>query len=173
MPNHNTFTIKPIKEFVERYVNGAEVVIDPFARNATYGGEFTNDLNPDTDAKHHMPSKDFLRYLVERDVKADLVLFDPPYNKNQAKQMYADFGSDAWDNEDAWALWRTEKDLINQLLRVGGRFLHFGWHTNGMGKARHCQIEEILIVAHGGPHYDTLCMSERKVAHQMTFEEII
>ena len=32
MPNSATFTIKPIKEMVERNIAGKEIILDPFAR---------------------------------------------------------------------------------------------------------------------------------------------
>jgi hypothetical protein len=48
MPNSRTFTIKPIKELVEKYVNAANTIIDPFANACTYG-TITNDLNPEFD----------------------------------------------------------------------------------------------------------------------------
>ena len=52
MPNKLTFTIKPIKELVEKYVWNARdyngVIIDPFANTCKYG-TITNDLNPEFD----------------------------------------------------------------------------------------------------------------------------
>lgn len=51
MPNGNTFTIKPIKEFVEAEVNKGGVIIDPFANTCKYG-TITNDLNPDGHTLH-------------------------------------------------------------------------------------------------------------------------
>lgn len=37
MPNGKTFTIKPIKEFVETEVNKGGVIVDPFANGCKYG----------------------------------------------------------------------------------------------------------------------------------------
>jgi hypothetical protein len=52
------------------------------------------------------------------------------------------------------------------MLKIGGKFLHFGWHTNGMGKGRAFKIDEIMLVAHGGAHNDTICMAETKIHQQ-------
>ena len=35
-----------------------------------------------------------------------------------------------------------------------------------MGQGRDTQIEELLLVAHGRSHNDTICMAEKKLAHQ-------
>lgn len=79
MPSASTFTIKPIRELVKRYLNKAEVSIDPFARNCGWA-TYTNDLSPDTTAGYHLPASEFLELMVERGVQADVVLFDPPYS---------------------------------------------------------------------------------------------
>jgi hypothetical protein len=51
------------------------------------------------------------------------------------------------------------------VLKVGGIVLSFGWNTNGIGLARGFNIEEILLVAHGGAKNDTICTVERKSIH--------
>lgn len=45
----------------------------------------------------------------------------------------------------------------------GGHAITFGWNSNGFGKNRGFEAVEILIVAHGGHHNDTLCVVERKL----------
>ena len=52
MPNGNTFTIKPIREFVENEVRNGGVIVDPFANSCKYG-TITNDLNPEFDTTQH------------------------------------------------------------------------------------------------------------------------
>lgn len=39
-----------------------------------------------------------------------------------------------------------------------------------LGLQNGAKIIEILIVAHGGAHNDTICMAERKISHQPAFE---
>ena len=46
MPNSNTFSIKPIRELIERYLSGT--IIDPFA-NQNKLATITNDLDPQYD----------------------------------------------------------------------------------------------------------------------------
>lgn len=162
--NKNTFTIKPIKEFVWRYWNAAEVSIDPFARN-TQWATYRNDLNPNTKAEYHLYAKEFLQKMVDMKIKADLILFDPPYSLEQAKRSYQKYGHWQFRDTQEVGRWVEEKTLCNKLLETGGVFLHFGWHTNGLGLQYNCEIEEILIIAHGSAKNDTLCMAERKNGH--------
>lgn len=160
MPSGDTFDMAPAAEFVWEYLNHSRVSVDPFARNKRWA-TFTNDLNPDTTAEHHMDAAAFLAMLEEEGIQPDLIIFDPPYSKTQAKVCYDGIGADHLDLRDV-GHWRTEKAVCQRILKPGGVFLHFGWHTNGMGKRRGFEIEHILMIAHGGPRYDTICMAERK-----------
>ena len=56
------------------------------------------------------------------------------------------------------------RDALDPLIVAGGVVLSFGWHSNGMGRNRGYETEEILLVRHGGAHNDTICLAERKVA---------
>ena len=51
MPCKNTFSIKPIKELIERHARG--VIIDPFA-NSSKIGTITNDLDEEYDTDYHL-----------------------------------------------------------------------------------------------------------------------
>ena len=89
MPNSATFTIKPIKEFVERNLDGCKVIIDPFARDCKYG-TCTNDLNPEFNTDYHMDALDFLKMFDDESV--DCVIYDPPFSTRQAVECYKRFG---------------------------------------------------------------------------------
>lgn len=167
MPNPDTFSVPPIGDFVKRYLSQSRVSVDPFARNKRWA-TYTNDLNPETEAEHHMKANDFLAMLVEQKVKADLIIFDPPYSLRQVKEVYQQIGTVPFELADSQNAvhWSIEKRLCNKLLLPGGVFLHFGWHSNGLGKKYHCQIIELLLVAHGRGHNDTICLAEKKAVHQ-------
>jgi hypothetical protein len=163
MPSPDTFSIKPIGQFVKKYLAHSKVSVDPFARNCPWATH-TNDLAPDTGAAHHMKALDFLRTLEREGVRADVVIFDPPYSLRQAKECYEECGYNfsPADSREA-GRWRAEKDVADRLLLEGGLFLSFGWSTVGIGKGVEAYgIEEILLVCHGGAHNDTLCMAQRK-----------
>ena len=61
------------------------------------------------------------------------------------------------------SLWR---DAAMPLLDVGAVVLSFGWSSTGFGKELGFEIEEILLVCHGGHHNDTICIAERRIKSQ-------
>lgn len=162
MPDAATFSIAPIGEFVRRYMADAKVSVDPFARNRDWA-TYTNDINRDTSAQAHMDAEDFLDYLRERGVVADLILFDPPYSPRQVSEHYRAAGREvtAEDTQNG-RLYRRVRDAIDRIIRPGGVVLSFGWQSIGMGVGRGYLPLEIMLVPHGGGHNDTICMAERK-----------
>lgn len=164
MPSGNTFTIPPIKEFVERHIQGATSIVDPFANSCRYG-TVRNDLNPEYDTQYHMDARDFLKTLG--DGVADVVLYDPPYSISQATELYKSYGKERLDRGvSSMGYWHDVKDEIARVTRLGGTVLSFGWSTNGLGKGRGFSMKEILLVAHGGSKNDTLCTMEVKEYEQ-------
>lgn len=164
MPSADTFSVKPIGDFVRRHLDAtAGVTVDMFARNnrlCTY----TNDLNPETSAEYHMDAEDFLKDLHFWNAgKIALALFDPPYSPRQISECYKGIGRTVTgkDTQNA-ALYKRVRDALCPLIQSGGVVLSFGWSSNGMGLKRGYVIEEIMMVAHGGAHNDTICITERK-----------
>lgn len=160
MPNCDTFDVPSIAGFVKKYLMKSKISVDAFARNKRWA-TYTNDLNPNTAAEHHMDAEDFLKLLVAKGVVSDLVICDPPYSPRQVKECYDSIGLPMKQDDALLGLIRKRlKRVINQLAPVGGVALHFGWNTVGMGKG--WSIEEILLVCHGSDHNDTICLAERK-----------
>lgn len=162
MPNAATFDVKPIGEFVRRYLADAAVSVDPFARNRDWA-TYTNDINPETSAQVHMDAEAFLTAIAELGVVADLVLFDPPYSPRQVSEHYKAAGREvtAEDTQNG-RLYRRVRDAIDRIMRPGGTVLSFGWQSMGMGISRGYELIETMLVAHGGGHNDTICIAERK-----------
>ena len=161
MPNSQTFSIKPIKELVERHLCQGGIIIDPFANGCKYG-TITNDLNPKFDTTYHLDALDFLKLMKSE--SADVVLYDPPYSLRQVKECYEGVGITV-TAEHTKSSWRAKHlDEIARIVKPNGLCLSFGWNTNGVGKKRGFEIIEILVVAHGGSKNDTLCTVERKIA---------
>ena len=159
MPNAETFSIKPIGDFVQRYLADAEVSVDPFARNRDWFTH-TNDLNPATTAQNHMDAEQFLDTLRPN---YDLGIFDPPYSPRQIAECYKSIGLKVGMEETQNArLYKRVRDALDRVMLPGGSVLSFGWQSAGMGIKRNYEIIEILLVAHGGGHNDTICVAERK-----------
>ena len=156
MPAADTFDCKPIEAFVRRYLRG--VSVDPFARNKRWAS-YTNDLNPATDAEHHMDAEMFLKMLLQQEVKADCIILDPPYSPRQITECYAAAGLKATmkDTQNA-ALYARVRRAARTLCKPETTVLSFGWNSCGMGKG--FQQDELLLVAHGGAHNDTICLAE-------------
>ncbi len=164
MPSSDTFSIQPIKEFVKRHLNG--VSIDPFARNSRFA-TYTNDLNPNTLADYHMDAVEFLKMIADDGIKADCVIFDPPYSPRQIVECYHEAGLTPKMKDTQSARFKADcRDQIRRIVKHGGIVLNFGWNTVGHGPE--FEIEELMIVCHGGDHNDTLCFSERRVSEQIS-----
>lgn len=166
MPNANTFDCLPIGGFVVKYLAQSAISIDPFARNKLWTTH-TNDLNPETLAKHHLDACEFLQMLKIQGIKADLVIFDPPYSPRQIKECYDGIGLKMAQMDAFRTHWKPERDLIDELLIADGTVLSFGWNSIGMGKKRGYEIIEILLVCHGPGHNDTICVAEQRKQARM------
>ena len=162
MPSGDTFSIKPIYNFVKKYCDNANTIIDPFARNNKFA-TYTNDLNPNTEAQLHLDAEQAIKVWEWQNIKADLFLFDPPYSPRQISELYKSIGLDVGMKEtQSGAMYKRCRDAADRIIIKNGIVLSFGWHSNGMGINRGYELIEILLVAHGGAHNDTICIAERK-----------
>jgi tRNA1(Val) A37 N6-methylase TrmN6 len=165
MPDHKTFSIKPIRELLDAEIVGKEWA-DPFARDSKRA-KYTNDLNPNTDATHNMDALDFLKTFDDNSL--DGVLFDPPYSPRQIKEMYDEIGIPLHDTKSSvWSNWKKE---IARIVKPGGKVISFGWNSGGIGKTLNMEIKSIILVAHGGNHNDTIITVETKKGSNMMIEE--
>lgn len=167
MPNADTFRIPPIAEFVSRYARG--VIVDPFARNSRIG-TITNDLNPETTAQCHLEARVFLRLLIEQGCKADTVILDPPYSPRQISEVYQAIGRPCTtaDTQNSVLTSRCRR-MLGEILRPGGMALSFGWNSCSWGDD--FVMREILLVAHGGDHNDTICTASQKMQTRLEFSD--
>lgn len=161
MPSADTFDIPAIRAIVKKYLAGATVSIDPFARNKRWA-TYTNDLNPDTAAEYHLDALDFLRMLHAQQVKAEVVLFDPPYSLRQCVEVYKSVGKPVTQRDtQIFGRWTEHKRIISEMVTDSGIVISCGWNSRGMGLQNGFDIEEILLVCHGGAHNDTICTVEK------------
>lgn len=99
------------------------VIVDPFARDCPYGGEWTNDLNPHTKAKHHLDALEFLKLIQSN--YADMVIFDPPFSSTQEERKYG-------ESSNIYTEPGRVSDLmfeIERILKPGGVLLKFGYNS--------------------------------------------
>jgi len=160
MPHSDTFSIKPIKELIENYIEPI-VILDPFVRNSPFKDKcISNDLDSSIKADYNLDALDFLKLF--KDESVNLVLFDPPYSPRQVSEVYKKMDRAVNMQTTQSSFWGNLKKEISRVLTPSGVCISFGWNSGGIGKNLNFNIEEILIVAHGGWHNDTIVTVERK-----------
>ena len=157
MPNKNTFDIKPINDLINKYAFGT--IIDPFA-NKNKIGTITNDLDEQYDTNYHMDALDFLKMFNDEIV--DTVLYDPPFSPRQVSECYKKLGKSVNMETTQASYWSKQKEQIGRIVKSNGIVITCGWNSGGIGKKYGFEIIEILLVAHGGWHNDTIVTVERK-----------
>ena len=158
MPNSNTFSIPVIRDLILKYSNG--VIVDPFANNNSLA-TITNDIDPEMPTKYHMDATDFLKILPNN--SADFVLYDPPYSPRQVAECYKKFNQTVNMKTTQASYWSNQKKEIGRIVKSGGYCITCSWNSGGIGKKYGFEIIEILLVAHGGWHNDTIVVVERKI----------
>lgn len=161
MPNHQTFLIRPIASLLNRYVGNGKNWADPFAGNNS-PAQYTNDLNPEMDTKHHLEAVKFAKTVL-KGKKLDGVLFDPPYSFRQVSEHYRILGRKATRKDTSMVFYEKVKSALCNKIRSGGYAISFGWNTNGFGVTRGFRIVEIMTIAHGGSKNDTVVTVEKKL----------
>lgn len=164
MPNKWTFTIKPIKELIERYVGDGEGWIDPFA-GFNSPAEFTNDMNTKTPTRSHIEALPYL--LSYEDEQMEGSIYDPPYSPAQMKWCY-NFGTNLVKRNTEFNkyLSKCRKELV-RVTRVCGCLICCGWNSGGIGKKYGLELIEILLVPHGANRNDTIVTVERKIQSKL------
>lgn len=162
MPNSNTFSIPPIRKLMEKYIDfeGDWFIIDPFANNSKLA-TVTNDLDPQYNTDYHMDALDFLKMFDDNSV--DAVLYDPPYSPRQVSECYTRLGKTVDMQTTQASYWSNQKKEIARIVKWGGFVFTCGWNSGGIGKKYGFEIQEILLVPHGGWHNDTIVVVDRKV----------
>lgn len=179
MPNAKTFTIGPIRELIRRQVNALGegiVVVDPYANNMSINEVFehhptyiSNDLDTQYPTDYHLDATDFLKQLP--DASVDVVLFDAPYSPRQVSEVYKKFDRTVNMQTTQASYWGNQKKEIARIVKPGGKVLTFGWNSGGIGKSNGFDIEEVLLVPHGGWHNDTICTVDVRRCKECTLKK--
>lgn len=160
MPSSKTFSIKPIAELIDKYNVDGCVSIDPFANDSKIA-MITNDIDTQYDTDYNMDATDFLKMFEDESV--DLVLYDLPYSVRQVSECYRKLGMSVNMQTTQASYWTKQKKEIARILRKGGHCITCGWNSGGIGSSNGFEIQEILLVAHGGWHNDTIVTVDKKI----------
>lgn len=161
MPNKETFYIPPIKKLISKYITN-DIWLDPFCRNSPFKSVcISNDLDPNMSCDYNMDALEFLKLFGDSSVYG--VLFDPPYSPRQISECYKNVGREVYKEDTQASFYSKLKQQISRVLVHNGVAISFGWNSGGIGKKFGFEIEEILLVPHGGSHNDTICVVDKKV----------
>lgn len=160
MPNKNTFEIEPIRELINKH-NVGGITIDPFA-NKSKIADITNDLDPKFDTDYNLDALEFLQLMKDKSINR--VLYDPPFSPRQVAECYKRLGKTVNKETTQSSYWSRHKKEISRIVVPGGKVITCGWNSGGIGKKYGFEIIEILIVAHGAWHNDTIVTVEQKVS---------
>jgi predicted methyltransferase len=161
MPSSDTFSIKPIKNFIAPLFSSEIKAVDPFVRNSPFKSQcVSNDIDISVKADFHLDALEFLKNFSSASV--DLVLFDPPYSPRQVSECYKSAGRAVNLQTTQSIFWSNLKKEISRIVKPGGMVVSCGWNSGGIGKKYNFKQIEILLVAHGGWHNDTIVSLEKK-----------
>ena len=163
MPNKNTFLIPCINELIQKHIGPRS--IDPFA-NSCRIATVTNDINPAYEPDYCMDALDFLMHWPQSSF--DTVLFDPPFSPRQISEGYKAVGVDVTQQMTSAKFWGDIKNEIARITKQEGKVITCGWNSNGIGRTRGFRKVEILLVAHGAWHNDTIVTVEEKLPETST-----
>ena len=93
----------------------------------------------------------------------DTVLYDPPYSPRQVSECYKNLGQTVNMQTTQASYWSKQKEQIGRIVKPNGIVITCSWNSGGIGKKYGFEIEEILLVPHGGWHNDTIVVVEKKI----------
>ena len=156
----NTHRLRPIENLYRKYWSqiteiGVRLhpVIDPFARNCTWAGKFSNDINIDSQANYHMDALDFLQKMSNEHRKFHIGILDPPFSSRQANESYGGSGANLYASDSPRL--RKIEAALSRLIVPGGHVIKFGYNSNP--PTPDLELVEMKILTFGGVINDWIC----------------
>lgn len=159
MPSARTFDIPAIRMFIERHIEGARIILDPFCGQSLIGTH-RGDVDPEA-LGLKVEAREWMAGLIASGFIADVILFDPPYSPRQITEHYKALGRTCGrgDTQNG-KLYAECRAAFERLTVPGSVVLSFGWNSQGMGKT--WARLETMLCHHGGAHNDTICVADLK-----------
>lgn len=152
MPRKWTFQMPKVRTWIESRIEGRTLNLFGGITRLT-GDVVHNDLQPELCLPGDL-SRDACdgAQWVDLEHVFDTVVFDPPYSFHQAVVSYG--------------LKKQQKvsharDVVEWVLKPGGRVLSLGFNSTGMSESRGFEKEALALVNCGGSHNDYILLSER------------
>jgi hypothetical protein len=161
MPRKWTFQMPKVRKWVEDRVYGQ--ALNLFGGVTRIGQATHNDLNESLLQPGDLNRDAFdLTKWVDLPHQFDCVIFDPPYSAHQAVVSYG--------TKKAQRVTHA-RDVVEYVLKPGGRVISLGFNSTGMGNSRGYTKEALALVNCGGSHNDYILLSERHTGLQAGTEE--
>jgi len=135
-------------------------IVDPFARNCTWG-DLTNDINQETKAMYHLDALEFLKMIKSESAK--IVLFDPPFSPRQEKRY--ENGTNNLYSSDSNKISKLNQEVF-RILKPQGVMLKLGYNSSRPNKSMN--LIQMRIVNFGGSRNDVICSVWQKNQHTLT-----
>lgn len=163
MPRKWTFQMPKLRAWVEERLEGA--VLNLFGGvtllTPPAGGSIVlNDIDPNFGSEYCLDACDLSQW-ASKEFKSmfDTVVFDPPFSDFQAVKTYGVKKAQKVSHA---------RDVVEYVLRPGGRVISLGFNSTGMGRNRGFEKEGLLLVNGGGSHNDIIVLSERHLNQAQT-----
>jgi hypothetical protein len=158
MPRKWTFQMPKLRAWIEARI-GNGPCLNLFGGVVRLPAAVHNDINPALlkEGDLNRDAYDLTQWL-DMPGAFDTVVFDPPYSAHQAVVSYG--GTKQQQVSHA-------RDVVEYVLRDGGRVISLGFNSTGMSNSRGFEKESILLVNCGGSHNDYIVTSEVKIANAL------
>lgn len=153
MPRKWTFQMPKVRKWVEERIEGD--CLNLFGGITRLGNAVHNDLNADLLKEGDLQRDAYdLTHWRDDHSRFDTVVFDPPYSAHQAVVSYGSKRAQRVSHA---------RDVVEYVLRPGGRVVSLGFNSTGMSESRGFAKESLALVNCGGSHNDYILLCERHI----------
>lgn len=128
-------------------INGADIHL--FSGSSKVG-TFRIDINRKSNATHILSVQKILKFLIERNIKFDLILLDPPYNSTYDKK-YRTHNLNKIDNGSHFLKWLVRR--CKRILNSFGLLISKNWRSI---KPKYCKFVSGVLSKYGGFRRNTV-----------------
>lgn len=159
-----TFEAPQVRRVVEAYLSGRVLNACAGKTRLRHKGEVhRNDIDVDRDADTHHDVTELDDCL---EISAwDTVVFDPPFDEEQAEEHYNGHTVGRGPSGGLWAA----RDALARLTAPGGRVLSIGWNSVGLGYKDQFEREAVHLFQRIQKP-DVVLVVDRKTQHTLTEE---
>jgi len=159
-PDRWTFGAQKLRDWVESQLDGRVLNACAGQTHLTHVGPIVrNDINPEIDADYHVDVRDLPDVLEAESF--DVIVLDPPFSERQSTITY--------DREEDTLPTVTElADVVDALLKPGGRVIRLGYTTTLMLPGEEYLLEEVAIWNTLGRQHDWLGVVAQKPDNETT-----